>query len=192
MFAWKVDSEEPVKPELKILSVDLIGVIYSLKLARHYFMKHPLDADHDRCFIVNASLVGFLDVPGIPQYMASKWGCRALMRCVRRTTAVDGVRMNLTGPWYVGTSILSPAVQQYCKSKGIVFAESADAAAAWLRISSDREINGRSFAIVPREMAPSGYFDIGKDDYGEDELLSKLQDMLLRTSHRLQVRAADQ
>lgn len=93
------DSDEPSKPLLKILHIDLIGVIYTLKLARHYFMKHPLDAHHDRCFIVNGSLVGFLDVPGIPQYMASKWGCRALMRCVRRTTIVDGVRINLTGPW---------------------------------------------------------------------------------------------
>lgn len=95
----EIDSDEPIKPQLKILHIDLIGVIYTLKLARHYFMKHPLDVHHDRCFIVNASLVGFLDVPGIPQYMASKWGCRALMRCVRRTTVVDGVRMNLTGPW---------------------------------------------------------------------------------------------
>ncbi|KAH7012837.1 hypothetical protein EDB80DRAFT_362169 [Ilyonectria destructans] len=186
------DSDEPIKPQLKILHIDLIGVIYTLKLARHYFMKHSLDVHHDRCFIVNASLVGFLDVPGIPQYMASKWGCRALMRCVRRTTVVDGVRMNLTGPWYVGTTILSPAVQEYCKSKDIVFAESADAAQAWLKISSDSSINGTSFAIVPRDIAPKGYFDIGQDDYSDGELLNELQDTLLRTSHRLQVKAADQ
>ncbi|SCV39561.1 related to short-chain alcohol dehydrogenase [Fusarium fujikuroi] len=187
------DSEEPTKPELKILAIDLIGVIYTLKLARHYFSKNPLnDESHDRCFIVNASLVGFLDVPGILQYMASKWGCRALMRCVRRTTVVDGVRMNLTGPWYVGTTILSPTVQEYCKSKNIVFAESRDAAAAWLKIASDSSINGRSFAIVPRDMAPKGYFDIGKDDYSEGETLDELQDVLLRTSHRLQVKAEDQ
>ena len=93
------ETEEPVQPELKIVNVDLIGVMYTLKLARHYFMKHPRDSYHDRCLIVNASLVGFLDVPGIPQYMTSKWGCRGLMRCIRRTSAVDGVRMNLTGPW---------------------------------------------------------------------------------------------
>lgn len=93
------DTEEPIKPRLNIVSIDLLGVIYTVKRARHYLMKHPLDASHDRCLIVNASLVSFLDVPGTPQYMASKWGCRGLMRCIRRTTAVDGVRMNLTGPW---------------------------------------------------------------------------------------------
>ena len=93
------DTDEPIKPQLKIVNINLLGVMYTLKLARHYFMKHPLEAGRDRCLIVNSSLVGFLDVPGTPQYMASKWGCRALMRCIRRTTVVDGVRMNLTGPW---------------------------------------------------------------------------------------------
>ncbi|KAL6243082.1 hypothetical protein RBB50_010182 [Rhinocladiella similis] len=140
------DTEEPIKPRLNIVSIDLLGVIYTVKRARHYLMKHPLDASHDRCLIVNASLVSFLDVPGTPQYMASKWGCRGLMRCIRRTTAVDGVRMNLTGPWYVGTTILSPAVQEYCKSKGIVFAEAEDAAAAWIKISSTLSINDQSIS----------------------------------------------
>lgn len=93
------DSEAPLKPELGILNVDLIGVMYTMKLARHYFMKQPVDEKHDRCFIINASLVAFLDVAGIPQYMASKWGCRALMRCIRRTTVIDGIRANITAPW---------------------------------------------------------------------------------------------
>ncbi|KIW88202.1 uncharacterized protein Z519_11313 [Cladophialophora bantiana CBS 173.52] len=186
------DTDEPVKPQLKIVNIDLIGVLYTLKLARHYFMKHSLDTNYDRCFIVNASLVGFLDVPGIPQYMASKWGCRGLMRCIRRTTAVDGVRMNLTGPWYVGTTILSPTVQEYCKSKGIVFAEAEDAASAWVKIASTPTINGRSFGIVPRGTTPQGFLDLGKDDYADGEYLDELQDILLRTSHRLAVKAESQ
>ncbi|OQV06044.1 hypothetical protein CLAIMM_10682 [Cladophialophora immunda] len=154
------DTEEPAKPQLKIVNINLLGVMYTLKLARHYFMKHPLDAEHDRCLIVNASLVGFLDVPGIPQY--------------------------------VGTTILSPTVQEYCKSKGIVFAEAADAAGAWLKIASDASINGRSFGIVPRDAAPQGYLDLGKDDYENGEYLDELQDILLRTSHRLAVKAESQ
>ncbi|KAF4332260.1 short-chain alcohol dehydrogenase [Fusarium beomiforme] len=164
------DSDEPSELVQKILHIDLIGVIYTLKLARHYVMKHPLNAHHDRCFI---------------------WVCRALMRYVRRRTIIDGIRMNLTGPWYVGTTILSPAVQKYCKEKDIVFAKSSDAAAAWLKTASDPKINGRSFAIVPRDIVPLGYFDIGKDDYEEGDVFSDLQDILLRTSHRLQVKASD-
>ncbi|OAL34483.1 hypothetical protein AYO20_06326 [Fonsecaea nubica] len=161
------DTDEPVKPQLKIVNIDLLGVMYTMKLARHYFVKHPLDASHDRCLIVNASLVGFLDVPGIPQYMASKWG-------------------------YVATTILSPTVQEYCKSKEIVFAEAQDAAGAWIKIASDPSINGRSFGIVPRDAAPQGYMDLGKDDYADGEYLDELQEILLRTSHRLAVKAESQ
>jgi hypothetical protein len=93
------DTEEPQKPELKILDVNLIGVMYTVKLARHYFMKHPLNIDHDRCLIFNSSMAGFMDMPGTLQYMASKWGCRGMMRCLRRTTTIDGVRANLIAPW---------------------------------------------------------------------------------------------
>lgn len=114
-----------------------------MKLARHYFAKQPYDDQHDRCFIINGSLVGFLDVPGIPQYMSSKFAHRALMRCLRRTTTIDGVRSAVTCPWYVATTIQSPAVQKYLKSKGIVYAEAADAAGAMIKIASDRSINGK-------------------------------------------------
>lgn len=38
--------------------------------------------------------------------------------------------------------ILSPKVQEYCKSKGIVFAEAEDAAGAWLHIATNPSING--------------------------------------------------
>jgi len=51
---------------------------------------------------------------------------------------------------------------------------------------------GRSFAILPRDIAPKGYADIGKDDYEQGELLDDLQDILLSTSHRLQVKAEEQ
>jgi NADP-dependent 3-hydroxy acid dehydrogenase YdfG len=73
--------------------------MYTMKMARHYFMKQPKDDKYDRCFIINASLVSFMDVPGVPQYMAAKWGCRALMRCLRRTTVVEDIRTSITAPW---------------------------------------------------------------------------------------------
>lgn len=62
-----------MKPDLRIVDIDLISVMYTMKLARQYFMKHPSGPEHDRCFIMTASIVGFVDSPGIPQYTASKW-----------------------------------------------------------------------------------------------------------------------
>lgn len=44
---------------------------------------------------------------------------------------------------------------------------------------------GRSFGIVPRDVAPNGYYDVSKDDFEESEFFGECQATLLRTSHRL-------
>jgi NAD(P)-dependent dehydrogenase (short-subunit alcohol dehydrogenase family) len=94
---------DPEKPDLKVLDVNLYGVMYTTKLAFHYFQKHPLDDKHDRCLIVQTSLAAYLDLPGAMQYQVSKYGGRGLMACIRRTTGVDGVRVNTICPWYVNS-----------------------------------------------------------------------------------------
>lgn len=88
-----------------------------MKLARQYFMKHPSGPEHDRCFIMTASIVGFVDSPGIPQYTASKWDAgdwwgvfgerQSLMECVQ-TSSTHGKShvysrtvCKLSGNWYV-------------------------------------------------------------------------------------------
>ena len=45
--------------------------------------------------------------------------------------------------------------------------------------------SGRSFAIVPRDIAPKGYYDIGKDDYKDGEILDEQQNIILNTSYRV-------
>jgi hypothetical protein len=52
--------------------------------------------------------------------------------------------------------------------------------------------SGRSFAIVPRHIAPNGYLDIGKDDYEDGETMDDLQNIMLATPLRLEVKANDQ
>lgn len=93
------DQNEPMKPDLKIMDVNCTGAIYTMTLARHYFLKN--EPGRDRCFIIFSSLAGYVDVPGGPLYMASKFAARAFMRCLRRTTVVDGIRSCAIAPWYV-------------------------------------------------------------------------------------------
>lgn len=38
-----------------------------------------------------------------------------------------------------------------------------------MKIASDKSINGKSLAIVPRTIAKEGFKDIDKDDYTEDD-----------------------
>lgn len=53
----------PVRPELDIVHVNLIGTMYTWKLAVHYFRKQPDTADRDRCFIITGSMVAWIDSP---------------------------------------------------------------------------------------------------------------------------------
>lgn len=137
-------SDEPIEPDLKILKTNLIGVMYTAKLAVHYLNRNP--AGHDRVLIMTASLAGYLDQPGSPQYCASKWGVRGIMRSMRRTMPGMGMRVNIIAPWFVRTPIMSEEVQKRLQERGIVYAEKSDAAAAVLHMASDSSINGRYLA----------------------------------------------
>jgi hypothetical protein len=53
----------PVKPKLDIVNVNLIGTMYTWKLAVHYFRKHPDTEDRDRCFIMTGSMTAWIDSP---------------------------------------------------------------------------------------------------------------------------------
>ena len=51
----------PTKPSVHIIDINLIGVMYSLKLAIHYFRASPITPMRDRCFIFGGSIAGYAD-----------------------------------------------------------------------------------------------------------------------------------
>ena len=143
-----------------------------MKLAMHYFRVKPEAEAHDRCFIFKGSIAGLIDQPASWQYSTSKFGLRGLMRSVRRTSWSEGIRVNYVAPWsgyllaqlatffaddwtrYTQTTIMSPAVVERLKSKGVEFSLVEDCTAAMLRIATDKTINGaypltHTYCIVP-------------------------------------------
>ncbi|KIW71882.1 hypothetical protein PV04_00111 [Phialophora macrospora] len=179
VFFNDVEAEEPEEPKLNIVNINLIGVLYTIKLALHYFRRQtalnkgePLD----QVLILQGSLAGYLDLPGAVQYIASKFGLRGIMRSLRRTEHAHNIRVNYIGPWFVETKILSKPVVEHLTSRGISFATVEDAGQCLMRIVSDPSVNGRAFAIVTRDLAPRGYVDINIDDYEPDTLLGSLQE----------------
>ncbi|TVY51496.1 5'-hydroxyaverantin dehydrogenase [Lachnellula cervina] len=187
VFQFDDVSKEPVQPDLRIININLIGILYTAKLAMHYFRVQPEDDKRDRCLIIKGSLAGFLDQPGSPQYNASKFGGRGLMRSLRQTSWQQGIRVNYIAPWYIKTPIMSEAVVNHVLSKGVLFALLEDACKAVLRVASDKSINGRALAIISREESIAGYIDVAHDDYTEGDFLRKLQNVVLVTSHRTAV-----
>jgi NAD(P)-dependent dehydrogenase (short-subunit alcohol dehydrogenase family) len=99
IFWNRIESDEPVKPDLKTIQINEVGVFYTTKLAFHYFNKQPETEDRERCIIMTASLAGFVDLPNQVEYTMSKFALRGLMRSLRRTSWVSGIRVNIIAPW---------------------------------------------------------------------------------------------
>jgi hypothetical protein len=54
---------EPKKPALTIVHVNMIGTMYTFKLAAHYFRKQPDTQERDRCLLITGSMTQYVDSP---------------------------------------------------------------------------------------------------------------------------------
>lgn len=94
------NQEWPEEPRLSILSVDIVGVLYTVKLALYRFERQYLQDQHNTSsLILQTSIAAYLCQPGSPQYNAAKFGKRGLMRCLRETSLKHGTRVNSIAPW---------------------------------------------------------------------------------------------
>ncbi|KAN0089650.1 short chain dehydrogenase reductase [Hyaloscypha variabilis] len=181
LYQLQDPSLPPVKPDLRIIEINLIGMVYTTKLALHYFRRQRLVPERDRCLILKASVAAYVDQPGSPQ----QWGIRGLMRNLRRTAWKESIRVNLVAPWFVRTPILDQGIQDFLDGKGVGFATVDDACTAMLKIASDTTVNGRAIGIVHRKEAPEGYMDLDRDDYKEGDALKEWQEVVLDTALRI-------
>ncbi|KAF2484909.1 hypothetical protein BDY17DRAFT_93651 [Neohortaea acidophila] len=182
IFTLEDPQAPPRKPNTKIVELNLTGLLYTVKLAFHYFRRQPAAAPYDRCLILKSSLAGYVDLPGSIQYNASKFGVRGVMRSLRRTAWREGWRVNLVAPWYIRTAALSQAVQDYLDGKGIGFALAEDSARAMLLIASDEKINGRALGVVSRQQNKLGVIDLDLDDYPAGNMYNDWQKIVLDTA----------
>jgi NAD(P)-dependent dehydrogenase (short-subunit alcohol dehydrogenase family) len=171
--------DKPQKPDLQILEVNIIGTMYTMKLALHYFVKQngtteSPDQD-DTSLVLMGSGASFLDGPRAPQYQASKWAMRGLLHSLRRTTFLHGTRVNMIAPWYIRTSILSEETFNDVAKAGVEFAQLEDAQSCLLRLLSDTSINGRSLFIGARKWKAEGYWDLDIDDFHGNSVLEQIQ-----------------
>src|SRR6187402_2603874 len=93
---------EPEEPSLNILNVNMVGVLYTVKLALFYFRKQSAASENrqlDQNLIFTGSMAGYIDVPGAPQYTASKYALRGLLKSLRRSELQYNIRVNYIAPW---------------------------------------------------------------------------------------------
>lgn len=89
-------------PNLKLLDINLTGMIYVVKCAVHYFAKWP----ETKCQIVlTGSAASFIDTPPLHLYCASKAGILGLMRSLRTQLIKKNITVNMIAPWMTSLSL---------------------------------------------------------------------------------------
>lgn len=92
------EGEDPTKPDLRTMDVNVYGNAYTARLAHHYMPRQPETPDRDRCLIFTCSMAAYNDQPMTLQYNVSKYAMRALMKTYRRTSWKAGIRVNAISP----------------------------------------------------------------------------------------------
>lgn len=100
-----IEEDEPKEPNLKIMDVDLTGVIYSVKLAIHYMNKNPSTGPSRGSIICTASNAGLYPFPVSPLYAAAKAGVIGLVRSTAPIVERHKIQINGLAPAVLVTNI---------------------------------------------------------------------------------------
>lgn len=95
---------EPLVPSLKEIDVNLVGPIYGIEWAIHFFRKWSKLASQ---LVINSSGGAFFPVSPIHLYCAAKTGLLGLMRALR-SEAIKEKITNTVAPW-LASSFISPS-----------------------------------------------------------------------------------
>ncbi|AEO54659.1 hypothetical protein MYCTH_2297454 [Thermothelomyces thermophilus ATCC 42464] len=150
-----IDASTP-PPPLRVLAVNLTGVMYTAHLALHHLPRKKHDGrrdngdrDGDRHLLLIASIAGLLPLPGQTEYTASKHAVVGMFRALRGTAwATRGVRVNALAPYFVDTPILPGSAVALLAGAGQT--DPADVVDAATRLVADRQIRGRALCVGPK------------------------------------------
>ena len=160
-----LDSSDPPPPNLAVMDVDLIGVLYTTHLALFWLARNPGSSPaspqcdpektvRDRHLLLISSMAGLGPLPGELLYTSSKHAVVGLYRSLRSTVFKHGVRANLMCPYYVETPLIGAPGR--AGLAGIPLAKIEDVVQAATRFVSNPQICGRAVAIGPKVQVRPG------------------------------------
>ncbi|KAK3313952.1 hypothetical protein B0H66DRAFT_567447 [Apodospora peruviana] len=106
--AVHLDEDSPSPPRLTVLNINLIGTIYTVKLALHYMSKNkPGEAPGSKggSIICTASNAGLYPFPVAPLYGVSKAGVINLVQSLPKLISKSNIRINALAPAVLDTNI---------------------------------------------------------------------------------------
>ncbi|KAK3384815.1 hypothetical protein B0H63DRAFT_171757 [Podospora didyma] len=102
-----LDEDTPSQPKLKVININLVGTIYSVKLAVHYMNQNPTSGGGSSrgSIICTASNAGLYPLPVAPLYATSKFGVVGLVRSTARIIEKAGIQINAIAPAVIDTNL---------------------------------------------------------------------------------------
>lgn len=167
------------KPALFTLNINLSAQFMTVKLAHYYLRRNPKGANRDRVILLTGSMASVGEIPGAPEYTASKHGMLGLMRSIRRTAPSDGIRVNSIHPWFVETGIIDEGVKLLLA--GTRYAKIEDVVRAIMVLSTEK-VNGRALAIMADDV---GVVDL----FPSEDSAGDFQVFMERVSHAFGLRS---
>lgn len=172
-----LDVANPPRPNLSVINVNLIGVLYTAHLALYYLPRNPgsnsanakcepANVHRDRHLLLIGSYASFIPLPGQALYGSSKHAVVGLFRCLRSTSFSQGVRTNLICPYFIDTPILSPLGRVILA--GSVVGAVEDVVEAATRLTADPRVVGRAISVGPKlkvvENKDNGEWELAEDN----------------------------
>ncbi|KAH8832305.1 hypothetical protein DL96DRAFT_1581640 [Flagelloscypha sp. PMI_526] len=94
-------------PDMKVLDVNLRGVINTAGVARHYLCRnHDPKSGSLKSLVMTASLASFISIPTAPLYAASKFAVLGLMRSIAEDFEKMGISVGSVHPWFADTPLI--------------------------------------------------------------------------------------
>ncbi|GAA5967143.1 hypothetical protein JCM11641_000453 [Rhodosporidiobolus odoratus] len=135
------ETGEPAKPTLQCLDVDLVGVIYSAKLAFYHLRRSP--SKDVKAFLAVGSVSSYFAFPTQVLYAASKHGTLGLTRALHYDGLENGIKVSCIAPWIVDTPILGGAAEALV---GVPMAKLEDVVGAMVTASTTAD-GGKTYVI---------------------------------------------
>ncbi|KAM7205293.1 hypothetical protein V8F33_001124 [Rhypophila sp. PSN 637] len=146
------DDDVPPEPRLKVLGVNITGVMYTVHLALFFLDLERSQSlgtgSQDRHILLISSVAGLIPLPGQVEYTVSKHGVLGLFRSLRSTSWRQGIRVNVINPYFVETPLINDRGVGLLAGGGMAKLE--DVVDAATRLMADEKIVGRGLAIGPK------------------------------------------
>lgn len=180
----KLDVAEPKKPNLAVLNVNLVGVVYTTYLALWWLERNPgskpcaVGTDpaankRDRHILLVGSIASLGPIVSQPLYGVSKHGVLGLFRTLRASAMLEGVRVNAIFPYFIETPLLDVGARVVLA--GAAMGKPEDVVDAASRLVADSSILGRGLCIGPKckvkQQQDGEWIVVSKESAGEERAI---------------------